>query len=193
MIVDASMLAACGALAAPAAIMQHVVQVESGFNPYAIGVVGARLQRQPRSLREALDTANALRREGRNYSVGLAQVNQANFKAQGLRSHAEAFDMCSNLQAGARILGDCFNRFGTWGKALSCYYSGNPRTGFAHGYVQKVQALMAGAPMPPGMAAADAPVMAAAPAAAELRMQRRLRPVEESEAAAPAWDRARVF
>lgn len=32
--------------------MAAVVQVESSFNPYAIGVVGGRLQRQPKSQAE---------------------------------------------------------------------------------------------------------------------------------------------
>src|SRR5690606_3457574 len=52
-----------------------------------------------------------------------------------------AFDACPNLRAGSRILADCYRRAGEdWGKALSCYYSGNFVTGFRHGYVQKVLA-----------------------------------------------------
>lgn len=140
--INVAQIEACGDLAVPAEIMQHLVKVESSFNRFAIGVVGGRLERQPRTLREAVSTANALRQGGWNYSVGLAQINQSNFEAQGLGSHAVAFGICPNLRAGARILADCQARFGDWGKAFSCYYSGNPRVGFTHGYVQKIQKSM---------------------------------------------------
>lgn len=40
-------LMACPNLAVPAEVMHHIVNVESGSNPYAIGVVGGQLARQP--------------------------------------------------------------------------------------------------------------------------------------------------
>lgn len=133
----------CGELAVPTAVMQHVVAVESSYNPFAIGVVGGRLARQPRTLDEAVATARMLEAKGRNFSVGLAQVNRHNLEAQGLASYAQAFSACSNLAAGARILADCRQRArGDWNKAFSCYYSGNFVTGFRHGYVQKIHASM---------------------------------------------------
>ncbi|WP_432591912.1 lytic transglycosylase domain-containing protein [Stenotrophomonas maltophilia] len=145
MIVDVAQMAECGDLAVPVAIMEHVVRVESSFNRFAIGVVGGRLQRQPRTLEEAVATANALRDGGWNYSVGLSQVNQSNLKAQDLADHQTAFDICPNLKAGARILADCRDRYGSWGNAFSCYYSGNPRTGYTHGYVDRIRASMTSA------------------------------------------------
>ena len=45
---------ACGPLAVPEDVMAHVVHVESSRNPFAIGVVGGRLLRQPRNLAEAV-------------------------------------------------------------------------------------------------------------------------------------------
>ncbi|WP_224019776.1 transglycosylase SLT domain-containing protein, partial [Burkholderia vietnamiensis] len=51
-----------------------LVRTESGFNPYAIGVVGGHLTRQPASLDEARATASELAARGFSYSVGLAQV-----------------------------------------------------------------------------------------------------------------------
>ena len=132
-------LMGCTDLAVPTEVMRHVVRVESSFNPYAIGVVGGRLARQPDSLPEAVSTAKMLAQAGYNFSLGLAQVNRHNLEAQGLDSYERAFDACANLQAGARILADCHQRAGQdWGKALSCYYSGNFVTGYRHGYVQKV-------------------------------------------------------
>lgn len=136
-------LAVCQDLAVPLDVMEHVVRVESSFNPYAIGVVGARLARQPRSLEEAVATAASLEREGYNFSLGLAQVNRYNLVPQGLDSYEKAFSPCANLAAGARILADCHVRAGgDWGRAFSCYYSGNFERGFRDGYVRKVQMSM---------------------------------------------------
>lgn len=123
--------------------MQHVVHVESSRNPFAIGVVGGHLQRQPQNLPEAVATANMLEQRGFNFSLGIAQVNRYNLQKYGLKSYAEAFAACPNLQAGSQILRECYDRSGKdWGKAFSCYYSGNFVTGYKEGYVQKIFASM---------------------------------------------------
>lgn len=127
----------------PRDIMSSIVHVESGNNPFAIGVVGDKLQRQPKTLAEATLTAERLQKLGKNFSVGLAQVNLSNFKLTGITNWAAAFDRCSNLTAGAKIFLECHKRSGdSYRKAISCYYSGNFTTGFLHGYVQKVTAHM---------------------------------------------------
>jgi type IV secretion system protein VirB1 len=127
----------------PENIMQSIVHVESGNNPFAIGVVGDKLQRQPRTLSEATSTAERLQKLGKNFSVGLAQVNVSNFKWTGIKDWTTAFDRCTNLTAGAKIFSECYDRSGNnYEKAISCYYSGNFSTGFSHGYVQKVTARM---------------------------------------------------
>jgi type IV secretion system protein VirB1 len=156
--------------------MQAVVRTESGGNPYAIGVVGGHLARQPRTLDEALVTADALARAGRNYSVGLAQVNRNHLADYGLTG-AAAFDACRNLQAGADILARCYAKATSRGQAgqvalrdgLSCYYSGNFQTGYRTGYVQRVVmnvaqvALPARLPVVPAIDAREAiPVIPAA-------------------------------
>lgn len=132
----------CPDLAVPREVMQHVVQVESSRHPFAIGVVGGYLARQPRNINEALAAVQMLRQEGYNFSVGIAQVNRYNLASYGLKTYAEAFDVCANLLAGSRILRECYDRAQDWGKAFSCYYSGNFSTGFKHGYVQKIYASM---------------------------------------------------
>jgi type IV secretion system protein VirB1 len=139
---------ACGPLAVPEDVMAHVVHVESSRNPFAIGVVGGRLLRQPRNLGEAVATVRMLEARGFNYSIGLAQVNRVNFARFGLDTPEAGFDVCNNLAAGASILAECLQRHdGRWGDAFSCYYSGNARTGYEHGYVQKVfDAMASGAP-----------------------------------------------
>lgn len=123
-----------------------IVQVESGFNPWAIGVVGGYLIRQPRSRGEALATARGLQDRGWDYSVGLGQINARNFSRFGLTLET-ALEPCTNLSAMQAVLTDCFARAkaGNPGpdqvqlrKALSCYYSGDFSTGMQHGYVLRV-------------------------------------------------------
>ncbi|KVD46476.1 lytic transglycosylase [Burkholderia ubonensis] len=127
------------------ATLAALVRTESDFNPYAIGVVGGHLTRQPASLDEARATARELSSRGFSYSVGLAQVNERNFAKYGL-DEATMFEPCRNLQAGGAILTECFARSSGTGRAtqaalraaLSCYYSGNFTTGFSSGYVSRV-------------------------------------------------------
>ncbi|MFG6432080.1 lytic transglycosylase domain-containing protein [Roseateles sp. LYH14W] len=138
-----------------------LVYVESSLNPWAIGVVGGQLNRQPRSKAEALATARALQTAGWNFSVGLGQINVRNFARLHLTLES-AFDPCTNLAAMQEILADCFDRAGAPGnrsrqsalrRALSCYYSGNFATGFEHGYVQRVVRAATGMkqPIPPAL------------------------------------------
>lgn len=132
-----------------------LVSVESAFNPWAIGVVGGSLERQPRSGAEALATARALKATGWNFSVGLGQINVGNFDRLGLTLES-AFEPCSNLSAMQTVLAECFDRAtasptappqrqSALRQALSCYYSGNFATGFKHSYVRKVVAAAVGA------------------------------------------------
>ena len=124
-----------------------LVSVESAFNPWAIGVVGGALVRQPRNRAEAFATARALRDAGWNFSVGLGQINVGNFDRLGLTVES-AFEPCANLAAMQTVLAECFDRASAstssaadqmaLRQALSCYYSGNFATGFRHGYVRKV-------------------------------------------------------
>jgi len=124
---------------------QALVQIESGFNPWAIGVVGGALVRQPRRRAEALATARALQAQGWDFSVGLAQINERNFARLGLTLET-AFEPCTNLAAMQAVLTECMERAGAPAagqqpalrRALSCYYSGNFLTGIQHGYVHRV-------------------------------------------------------
>jgi type IV secretion system protein VirB1 len=122
-----------------------LVDVESGFHRYAIGIVGGRLDRQPRSGAEAIATAQALRAQGWNFSVGLGQINVHNFARLGLTTRS-AFEPCANLAALQTILQECFTRASRVAalpqsalrQALSCYYSGDFVTGVRHGYTGRV-------------------------------------------------------
>jgi type IV secretion system protein VirB1 len=141
----------CAPLVEPTTL-QAIVRTESGFNPYAIGVVGGRLARQPQNKAEAVATVQALEAGGWNFSLGLSQVNRTNLTRYGLDA-AGAFDPCANLRAGSEILGQCYSRaaasMGAGQAALraafSCYYSGNFQRGFQRdarntSYVERVVA-----------------------------------------------------
>lgn len=138
-----TLAALCAPLVHPSTA-QAIAWTESAFNPNAIGVVAGTLERQPRNLEEAIATTNALREQGRNFSVGLAQINVRNLDRFGM-SMTDGLDACKNLDAMQVVLTDCYERAGLEGdpqtslrRALSCYYSGNFTTGFRHGYVNRV-------------------------------------------------------
>lgn len=125
--------------------LKALVKTESNFNPYAIGVVGSTVK-QPKSFSEAMFTIAQLENQKKNYSVGIAQINKSNFKKYGINAE-KALDACTNLKVASEILTECFNRANNGKKteksalkdALSCYYSGNFKTGYEHGYVNKVE------------------------------------------------------
>lgn len=133
--------------------MAAVVNVESDFGPFKIGVVGGRLARQPESREEAVATAQQLETEGWNFSLGMAQVNRYNLPKYGI-NYEQAFDACTSLRVGSKILEDCYVRASkrtpdpqaALHAAFSCYYSGNFTRGFQPdvagkpSYVEKVLA-----------------------------------------------------
>lgn len=134
-------------------LMERIIRVESSGNPYAIGVVGGRLARQPRNINEAIATVKNLESTGYNYSVGTGQVNRVHFKRLGWNMNvAQGFDSCKNLHASAEILRTCYSgavkagysptgttrEYTAIHAALSCYYSGSFIRGGQLGYVSKV-------------------------------------------------------
>lgn len=153
----ASMLpfAQCAPNVAPET-MSAIVRVESSSNPYAIGVVDGALRRQPTSLDEAMAVVVELERQGKNYSLGLAQINKHNLPKYGITAE-QAFDSCTSLRVGGQILAECYERAlprqqseqAALHAALSCYYSGNFTRGFrpdvagGTSYVQRVVAASA--------------------------------------------------
>lgn len=188
--------------------LEAVVRTESGFNPYAIGVVGGHLVRQPHDRAQAVATAMALQAQGINFSMGLGQVNKTNLARYGL-TYDTAFDPCENLRVGSAILHDCYQRAAaTMGQgtralraAISCYYSGNFTRGEAAeangtSYVQRVVAnaqTAAGAtnvvPAIPVVmdSQSDRPAHAAAPEA-KTSSARRSASRQQQDAAHPSWD-----
>jgi type IV secretion system protein VirB1 len=127
------------------ATLRAIAEVESGFNPYAIGVVGGALTRQPRNLLEAISTVRQLQVLNIRFSAGITQIYVENWPAYRLDAET-VFDPCANLRAAQGILSSCYQRAVLHASpdqvalrhAISCYYSDNFVTGFRDGYVRKV-------------------------------------------------------
>ncbi|WP_277973342.1 lytic transglycosylase domain-containing protein [Pantoea agglomerans] len=130
--------------------LSRIVKTESGFNPWAIGVVGTPLNRQPQTKEEALNAIKLLVNNKANFSIGLAQVNRQYFDVKDVES---VFSPCTNLKMGSDILKDCYSRAlgksdseqQALKKSFSCYYSGNYTRGFKKesngtSYVERVVA-----------------------------------------------------
>ncbi|EEE2004501.1 lytic transglycosylase domain-containing protein [Salmonella enterica subsp. enterica serovar Kotte] len=104
-----------------------VSRTESGFEPLAIGVVNGK-SIYPRNLNDAKEHIKQLKAKGKNYSIGIMQINKSNFAKYGVTAD-EMFNPCKNLSVFEKIITDCYIRGGTLKRALSCYYSGNFDTG----------------------------------------------------------------
>ncbi|MCR8998678.1 lytic transglycosylase domain-containing protein [Rahnella perminowiae] len=117
----------CAATVHPDTV-NDIARTESGFNQYAIGVVGQKKGIFPENLSDAIQHVNRLKLEGKNYSVGLMQINQSNFSRYGVTA-IKLFDPCTNLSVFEKIITDCYLRGGSLVRALSCYYAGNFITG----------------------------------------------------------------
>lgn len=140
-----ALAAQCAPGVAPETLLS-VVQVESGFNPLAIGVNGSpAVAISARDRADAVAKASAQIAAGRSVDLGLAQINSRNLSWLGL-SVEQAFEPCSNLSVAARILSDGYargdaQRVGEQAAlktALSFYNTGHPLRGFTNGYVAKV-------------------------------------------------------
>jgi type IV secretion system protein VirB1 len=194
-------------------IAQAITSVESAFNPYAIGVIGGALVRQPRNKAEAVATVIALKSAGWNYDLGCRQINKANLSKYALDLDT-VFDPSKNAAVGSAIYDDCRKRaIGHFGDgdaatraALSCYNSGNFSTGQRSiggkpSYADKVLAALPASATPrPGLAI---PVVAKAvrPNASPLRKvavttnqgdfrggENPAATQQETRAKKPAWD-----
>lgn len=123
-----------------------IIEAESAFNPYAIGInSGKRLKKQPKSFDEAYAIASSLLKEGHNIDLGLGQINSNNLDWLNLDLNS-VFDPCKNIKAIDYVLSYNFDLVYDESldyqynlkKALSMYNTGNTSKGFNNGYVAKV-------------------------------------------------------
>lgn len=128
----------CAAQVEPSTLLA-IVAVESGFDPWAIGVNGPKaVALRPGSREAAVATAQGLIAAGRNIDLGLGQINHRNLARLGLTVE-DAFEPCRNLAAASKVLGAGGNRNGPTGPAaLSRYNTGDAQRGLRNGYVDRV-------------------------------------------------------
>jgi type IV secretion system protein VirB1 len=161
-----SLLAQCAPDVAPETL-NTLISVESQRNPYAIAVVYDKNTKkedhisfsQPASEIEAQNIITALQNSPfvKSFSVGLMQVNSANFKVYGI-TKSNMFNTCKNIEVGAEIFKSCYTeaKRNNLNKkeqeilriASSCYYSGNEKRGYqieANGtsYIDRINAEVA--------------------------------------------------
>lgn len=105
----ATLAALCAPQVHPTTLSSIVMQ-ESRGSVYAIGVNGgSSLPHQPRTLAEAVQTAEWLHTEGIDFDAGLGQINRRNFARLGL-SIPDLFNPCKNIRAAATVLTECYTR-----------------------------------------------------------------------------------
>ncbi len=80
-----------------------VVQQESGGNPFLLHDNTTNTSLRPRSAAESANLAHALIRAKHSVDIGLAQINNRNLSALGLRIE-DVLDPCTNLRAAQSIL-----------------------------------------------------------------------------------------
>jgi len=134
-------------------LMHALVRKESAFNQFAIGMHAGEKPaavKQPTSLREAVALAEDLKSKGKGFSVGLAQINAANLPSLKL-TWEQAFDPCTNLAAGEKVLRAFYAQARTEGyrgvdavwAALRGYNSGSVDKTVSNGYADAVFRYMA--------------------------------------------------
>jgi type IV secretion system protein VirB1 len=141
-LVLAQLLRDCASNVSPQT-MAAVVRVESGGNPLAMHDNTLGRSFSPGDTATATAWANQLIGMGHSVDLGLSQINSANLPGLGL-SAAAAFDPCTNLRAGATILGGDYAsaaaRFGpgqvALRRALGAYNTGSLFAG--QGYVNQI-------------------------------------------------------
>ena len=142
--VIAAALLACALNVHPVTI-DAVVRVESGGDVLAIHVNGLPgVQPHPLNFNDAVRIAKLYISRGFSADLGLTQINSRNLAPLGLTVE-QAFDPCTNINGGARILtDDYFVAVHSYGEgqtalkaALSAYNTGNQSAGFFNGYVAR--------------------------------------------------------
>jgi len=128
--------------------MSAIVTYESGGRRYAIGDNTIRRSFFPADRERAEALATQLLRAGHDIDLGYAQINSSNFTRFGLNARS-AFDPCTNVATGARILGVAYvGAARTFGEgqvalvhALSAYNTGGYFAGMS--YARGVYAMAA--------------------------------------------------
>lgn len=134
----------CSPTVAPTTMLT-LVKTESGKNPIAIGLNGAKLLSQPKNESQAVAWIKYLDKNNYNFDVGLGQVNIKNIRKYKLQPE-QLLNPCLNLKISGEILTKNYiaakkntkDPQHALRKALSAYNTGNQYSGFNNGYVGRV-------------------------------------------------------
>ena len=124
---------ACGIEGLPSSVVEGIILVESGGNPWALRVgIGKGYSFYPKSRAEAWRFLAVSLALTDNVDIGLMQVN---WKTWGQSVHAmglDAYDLLvaqTNMGVGCRILGEALSGRGTFLARLGRYHSTRPERG----------------------------------------------------------------
>jgi type IV secretion system protein VirB1 len=124
--------------------LRAVASVESHFEPWALRDNNSRKSWKAQSLIAAVILAENRLKLGHSVDLGLMQINSKNLPTLGM-GIPDAFDACSSLSAGRRILLTALAAGSTETEreaalliALSRYNTGNALAGIANGYASDV-------------------------------------------------------
>ncbi len=133
---------ACGIEGLPSAVVEGIIVVESGGNPWALHVgIGKGRAFYPGSVAEARRFLSVSLALTDNVDIGLMQINWRTWGesvgALGLDAY-DLLDARTNMQVGCRILAEALSGRGTFLARLGRYHSLRPERG--RWYARKVMA-----------------------------------------------------
>jgi type IV secretion system protein VirB1 len=141
--IELALILAC-APTVNAQTIEAVIRVESAGDPLALNANrnGGAYRLRANDIAEGVRLAQQEINAGNSVDVGLMQINSNNFSRLGI-SLPQAFNPCTNIAAGARILTGAYEKAtkshgegqAALRAALSTYNTGNPKSGFSNGYV----------------------------------------------------------
>ena len=133
---------ACGIEGLPSSVVEGIIVVESGGNPWALHVgIGKGFAFYPRSRSEAWRFLAVSLALTDNVDIGLMQINwrtwRESVRALGLDAY-DLLDAQTNMKMGCRILAEALSGRGTFMARLGRYHSLRPERG--RWYARRVMA-----------------------------------------------------
>ena len=124
---------ACGIKGLPSSVVEGIIMVESGGNPWALRVgIGKGYSFYPTTRAEAWRFLAVSLALTDNLDIGLMQVNwrtwRESLRALGLNAY-DLLDAHTNLRVGCRILAEALSGRGTFVARLGRYHSPRPERG----------------------------------------------------------------
>ena len=137
---------ACGIEGLPSAVVEGIIMVESGGNPWALHVgIGKGYGFYPRSAAEARRLLTVALALTDNVDIGLMQINwrtwRGSVRALGLDAY-DLLDAQTNLEMGCRVLAQALSGRGPFLARLGRYHSRRPERG--RWYARRVMAAARG-------------------------------------------------